>query len=55
MDLGLFDLYISVYKLQDRGWPTSHILNDYILYNSDYSIYPNIIYDESIYNHLKYD
>lgn len=50
MDLDLFSQYISIYKLQDRGWPTEMIIRDYILYTSDYSIYPNIIYNEKIYN-----
>lgn len=49
MDLDLFDPYISIYKLQDRGWPTESIIRDYILYTSDYSIYPNITYNERIY------
>lgn len=49
MDLGFFDPYISIYKLQDRGWPTSDIIRDYILYTSDFSIYPNIIYSKDLY------
>lgn len=49
MDLAFFDPYISVYKLQDRGWPTEDILRNYILYTSDYFIYPNIKYDQEIY------
>lgn len=50
MDLGFFDPYISIYKLQDRGWPTDQIIRDYILYTSNYSIYPNIFYDKNLYN-----
>lgn len=49
MDLGYFDKYIQIYKLQDRGWPTDQILKDYILYTTNYEMYPNIIYDEKIY------
>ena len=51
MDLKLFDPYIQVYKLQDRGWPTSDIIRDFILYTSNYSIYPNITIDEKLYNY----
>lgn len=50
MDLGLFDPYIDIYKLQDRGWPTEMILRDYILYTSDYNDYPNISYTNKIYS-----
>lgn len=49
MDLGFFDRYIYIYKLQDRGWPTEDILRDYILYTSDFSIYPGINYEERMY------
>ena len=49
MDLGFFDPYISIYKLQDRGWPSKDIIRDYILYTTNYSIYPNINYDERMY------
>lgn len=49
MDLKFFDPYITIYKLQDRGWSTTNILFDYFLYNSDFSIYPNIIYDQNLY------
>ena len=49
MDLGFFDPYIDVYKLQDRGWPTSAIIRDYILYTTNYDLYPNIIYNEDLY------
>lgn len=49
MDLAIFEPYISVFKIQDRGWPTQEILRDYILYTSDYSIYPEINYTERIY------
>ena len=49
MDLGFFDPYIYIYKLQDRGWPTSDIIRDYILYTTNYSYYPNIIYNEEDY------
>ena len=50
MDLELFNPYISVFKLQDRGWPTADILRDYILYTTNYNIYPEINYTEKIYN-----
>lgn len=50
MDLAFFDPYITIYKLQDRGWPTAEIVRDYILYTTDYDIYPNIIYTEELYN-----
>lgn len=50
MDLFIFQPYISVFKLQDRGWPTDEIIKDYILYTSDYSFYPEINYTERIYN-----
>lgn len=49
MDLFLFAPYIKVFKLQDRGWPTEEILRDYILYTSNYTIYPEINYTEKIY------
>lgn len=49
MDLNLFKPYISVFKIQDRGWPTQDIIRDYILYSTDYSIYPNIEYKKEIY------
>lgn len=39
MDLELFDPYISVYKFQDRGWPTNMILEDVSLYIADYNRY----------------
>lgn len=50
MDLGFFDPYIYIYKLQDRGWPTADIIRDYVLYSSDYSIYPDINYREEMYD-----
>jgi hypothetical protein len=49
MDLGFFDPYIYIYKLQDRGWPTAEILRDYILYTTNYNLYPGITYDERMY------
>ena len=49
MDLKYFDPYISVYKLQDRGWPTHMILRDIVLYTTDFSVYPGIDYDEDRY------
>lgn len=49
MDLGFFDPYISIYKLQDRGWPTNDIIRDYILYTTNYDIYPNVTYDKNLY------
>lgn len=49
MDLKYFDPYIEVYKIQDRGWPTSWILRDIVTYTTDYSVYPGITYDEDIY------
>lgn len=49
MDLYLFDPYISVFKIQDRGWPTSSILREVVLYSTDYNYYPMIQYDASIY------
>lgn len=39
MDLQLFDPYISVYKIQDRGWPTQMILEDVSVYIADYNKY----------------
>lgn len=57
-DLNLFDPYIKIFKLQDRGWPTADIIRDFVLYTSDYNIYPNIdsnpqYYNEPLYsNHL---
>ena len=50
MDLHIFEPYISVFKLQDRGWPTQDIIRDVILYTTDFSLYPGIEYDEKIYN-----
>lgn len=55
MDLFFFDKYISIYKLQDRSWTTENILYDYFLYNSDFSIYPNILYDINLYKKNKTD
>ncbi len=49
IDLCLFDKYISIYKLQDRGWPTDIILRDLIVYSRDYKLYPNIKNDFEIY------
>ena len=49
MDLHLFDPYTFAYKLQDRGWPTNMIIRDLILYTTDYSYYPDIIYNEKLY------
>ena len=49
MDLGFFDPYIYVYKLQDRGWPTADIIRDYVIYTTDFSLYPGINYDERMY------
>ena len=49
MDLGFFDPYISVYKIQDRGWPTEDILRDYVLYTSEYDNLPGIIYNTNYY------
>ena len=49
MDLGFFDPYISIYKIQDRGWPTEDILRDYILYTSEYDNLPGIIYNTNYY------
>lgn len=48
MDLYMFDPYIDVFKLQDRGWPTELILRELVLYSTNYN-YPNIKYDGSIY------
>lgn len=53
MDLGFFDQYIAIYKLQDRGWPTQEIIRDYVLYTSSYDLYPNIEYDSNIYKKNK--
>ena len=50
MDLGFFDPYITVYKIQDRGWPTEDIIRDYILYTTNYNDLPGIIYNTSFYN-----
>ena len=49
MDLGFFDPYIYIYKLQDRGWPTPEIIRDYVLYTTNYNLYPGITYDERMY------
>lgn len=54
MDLKYFDPYISVYKLQDRGWPTSWILRDIVLYSTDFTFYPGIVYDEDLYEQNSY-
>lgn len=56
MDLDLFDPYISVYKIQDRGWDTSMILREVILYSTNYKGLPNLhlndatIYQTSLYS-----
>lgn len=50
MDLKLWYPYISIFKIQDRGWPTADIIKNYILYTSDYNLYPGINYDINIYN-----
>ena len=49
MDLQFFTPYIKIFKLQDRGWDTNTILRDFVLYSSDYKNYPNIEYDEFLY------
>lgn len=49
MDLKIFKPYIKTFKLQDRGWPTNMIIKDYILYSSNYEIYPGIEYKEEFY------
>ena len=49
MDLKYFDPYIKIYKFQDRGWTTPDILQDIVLFNSNYDKFPNILYDEDIY------
>ena len=49
MDLHFFDSYIFAYKIQDRGWPTQQIVRDLVLYTTDYKPYPNILYDEALY------
>ena len=49
MDLDIFDPYIKIFKLQDRGWPTNDIIRDIVLYTTDYSLYPNIVPDFSLY------
>lgn len=50
-DLDLFEPYIKIFKLQDRGWPTQDIFRDFILYTSDFSIYPNIDNNIKYYNY----
>lgn len=45
-DLVLFEPYIKIFKLQDRGWTTDEIFRDFILYTSNFEHYPNI--DSSI-------
>lgn len=50
MDLKLWYPYISIFKLQDRGWPTADIIKDYILYTTNYNLYPEINYNINIYN-----
>lgn len=48
MDLMIFDPYIKVYKIQDRGWPTADILRDTVLYTQNYDIY-SFISENSLY------
>ena len=50
MDLKYFDPWISTYKIQDRSWTTWEIVSDLILYQTDYSIYPGIEYDQFLYD-----
>lgn len=50
MDLKYFDPWISIYKIQDRSWPTFEIIRDLILYTQDYSLYPGIEYNEGLYD-----
>lgn len=49
MDLDLFDPYIKVFKIQDRGWKTEWILREVVIYSTDYHIYPNLQTTASIY------
>ena len=55
MDLKYFDPYIKVYKIQDRGWTTNFILRDLVLYTTDYTLYPGIIYNEDEYQQHIYE
>lgn len=54
MDLYLFDPYIHVYKIQDRGWKTEWILREVVLYSTNYGVYPNIKANSSIYQNDLY-
>lgn len=54
-DLHLFDPYIKVFKLQDRGWPTCEIFRDFILYTSNFDMYKNIDSDIKYYNYQLQD
>lgn len=54
-DLKLFEPYIKIFKLQDRGWPTNEILRDFILYTSEFQIYPNINSNITYYNYQLQD
>ncbi len=38
-DLHLFDPYIEVYKIADRGWPTEMIMREVVLYTTEYYTY----------------
>lgn len=49
MDLYLFEPYISVFKIQDRGWKTHEILREVVLYTTNYGLYPNLKCSASIY------
>ena len=54
MDLHFFEPYIDTFKMQDRSWPTWSIINDLIMYETDYTTYPGIQYDEGMYDTRDY-
>ena len=49
MDLQLFDPYIFVYKFQNQDQKIKHIVRDLVLYTTDWVYYPDIIYNEDLY------
>ena len=49
-DLGMFADYISVFKLQDRGWPTFEIIQSLLTYYGNYDYMAGINRSEDLYN-----
>lgn len=55
MDLGIFQPYISTFKLQDRGWVTFEIVSALLVYMYKYTNLAGIEYSEDLYNREQFD